>query len=365
MRFTTITRRQKYMEAQINEQKMNELIGRVVSDLGASLGSSLTYLGQKLGLFKALANKGPMNSTELASATGTVERYVREWLINQSAGGYVEYDPSTGRYSMTPEQVVALTDETSPFFVGGGFYVTKAMSAAVGRIEESFRNGGGMLWGEHDPDLFLGTELFFRPSYIGNLINGWLPALSGVTEKLTRGGKAADVGCGHGASTIILAHAFPKSHFYGFDNHAESIHRARQLAADAGVADRTTFEVASASEFPGEGYDLVAFFDCYHDLGDPIGASKRAFQTLDADGSVMIVEPMAGDRVEQNFNPVGRIFSGASTLCCTPNSLAVGGPALGTVASDQALRETVFAAGFSSFQRVTETPFNRIFEARR
>jgi SAM-dependent methyltransferase len=353
------------MAAQINEQKLNELLGRVVSDLGASLSCSLTYLGQKLGLLSALAEKGPMNSAELAAATGTVERYVREWLINQTAGGYLEYDPTTGRYSMTPEQIVALTDQTSPFFVGGGFYITKAMAAAVGRIAESFHKGGGMLWGEHDPDLFTGTELFFRPSYIGNLVNGWLPALNGITEKLTRGGSAADVGCGHGASTIILAQAFPQSRFYGFDNHPESITRARELAADAGVADRTTFEVASATEFPGEGYDLIAFFDCYHDMGDPIGASKRAFQTLDADGSVMIVEPMAGDTVEQNFNPVGRIYSGASTLCCTPNALAVGGPALGTVASDQALRDTVLVAGFKTFERVTETPFNRVFEARR
>ena len=353
------------MDRQIDEAKMNQLLGRVVGDLGATLSSSLTYLGQKLGLFAALANGGPMTSSELAASTGTVERYVREWLINQTGGGYIEYDSSSGKYHMTNEQAVALTEELSPFFVGGGFYITKAMSAAVGRIEESFRNGGGMLWGEHDPDLFLGTELFFRPSYIGNLVSSWLPALNGIQAKLTKGGTAADIGCGHGASTILMAKAFPKSRFYGFDNHPASIERAREIAAEAGVGERTTFEVAGASEFPGAGYDLIAFFDCYHDMGDPAGASKRSFQTLDADGSVMIVEPMAGDRVEDNFNPVGRVFSGASTLCCTPNALAVGGPALGTVATDEALRQTVVSAGFSSFKRVTETPFNRVFEARR
>ncbi len=352
------------MEEKINQAKMNALLGRVVNDLGASLSSSLTYLGQKLGLFAALAREGPLTSTELASSTGTVERYVREWLINQAAGGYVEYDPSTGRYFLSKEQSTALTDKNSPYFVGGGFYITKAMSAAVGRIEESFRSGGGMQWGDHDPDLFIGTELFFRPGYIANLVASWLPALSGIEAKLKAGARAADIGCGHGASTIIMAQAYPKSHFYGYDNHEDSIVRAREAARQAGVDHRTTFEVAGAGEFPGGGYDLIAFFDCLHDMGDPVAASRRAYETLHADGSAMIVEPMAGNRVEENFNPVGRIFSGASTLCCTPNSLAVGGPALGTMASDDVLRQTVLAGGFSSFKRVTETPFNRIFEAR-
>ena len=353
------------MAAQFDEGRAQALIGRLVNDIGASMSMTLGYLGQKLGLFKALAESGPMSSVELASATGTVERYVREWLINQAAGGYVEFDPSTDRYSMTREQATVLTDETSPYFVGGGFYTVKAMSQAVSRIEDAFRKGGGMQWSEHDPDLFLGTELFFRPVYIANLVGSWIPALSGINKKLADGGSVADVGCGHGASTIIMAKAYPNSRFFGFDNHEPSIERARLAAAEEGVADRVTFEVAGASDFPGERYDLIAFLDCLHDLGDPVGAARRAYKTLDESGSAMIVEPMAGEKVEENFNPVGRVFSGASTLCCTPNSLAFGGPALGTIASDQALRDTVMAGGFSSFKRVTETPFNRVFEARR
>lgn len=353
------------MSGQVSEEKINALMGQFVNDLGASLSASLTYLGQKLGLFKALAQSGPMTSSELATQTGTVERYVREWLMNQAASGYIDYDPQTGRYFLTLEQTLAMTDEKSPFFIGGGFYLVKALNAAVTRIEEAFTRGGGMQWGEHDPDLFIGTELFFRPGYIASLVSSWIPALNGIDAKLRAGGKAADIGCGHGASTIIMALAYPNSHFFGYDNHGASIERAREAAAEAGVGDRVSFEVAGASEFPGSGYDLIAFFDCLHDMGDPLGASKQAYQCLAADGSVMIVEPMAGDAVEGNLNPVGRIFTAASTLCCTPNSMAVGGPALGTVATDEILRQTVKGGGFSTFERVTETPFNRIFEARR
>ena len=240
----------------------------------------------------------------------------------------------------------------------------KAMTSAVSRIEDHFRNGGGMLWGEHDPDLFIGTEKFFRPGYSAHLVATWIPALTGIEEKIKSGGKVADIGCGHGASTIIMARAFPNSRFYGFDNHDASILHAREAAAAAGVSDRVTFEVADARGFPGENYDLVCFFDCLHDMGDPLGAAKRASAALGKDGSALIVEPMAGNTVEENFNPIGRTFAAASTLCCTSNSLALDGPALGAVASEADIGAIVLAGGFKQFRRATETPFNRVFEAR-
>ncbi len=351
--------------APINEDKMNAFLGKVVGDFGAALSSSLVYIGQKLGLYKSLASNGPSTPAELAANTSTTERYVREWLINQAASGYVEYDVESGRYSLAPEQAAALTDESSPFYVGGGFYVIKAMTQAVNRIEDGFKNGGGMLWGEHDSDLFVGTERFFRPGYAAHLTAAWIPALTGIEEKLKAGGKVADIGCGHGSSTVIMAQAYPNSRFWGFDNHEKSIETARQRAKDSGVADRVTFEVANATELPDQHYDMVAFFDCLHDMGDPVGACKRAAQVLADDGSALIVEPMAGNTVEENFNIIGRTFSGASTLCCTSNSLALNGPALGAVAPESAIREVVLAGGFSEFRRATETPFNRIFEARK
>jgi len=350
----------------INEEKMNAFLGKVVGDFGAALSSSLAYIGTKLGLYEAMANSGPINARELAERTGTVERYIREWLINQAAGGYVEYDAATDRYTLPAEQATALTDQSSPFYVGGGFYVVKAMTAAQTRILEAFKNGGGILWGDNDPELFLGTERFFRPGYATHLIATWIPSLTGVEEKLKAGAKVADIGCGHGSSTIIMAQAYPNSRFWGFDNHEGSISTARERAKDAGVSDRVTFEVANASNFPKVegGYDLITFFDCLHDMGDPSGAAKRASENLAADGSALIVEPMAGNTVAENFNPIGRTFSAASTLCCTSNSLALGGPALGAVATEGALRNTVLAGGFKQFHRATETPFNRIFEAR-
>ena len=349
----------------VDEEKLTQFLGKVINDFGAALSSGLVYIGQKLKLYHAMAGAGPLTPAELAQRTGTVERYVREWLINQASGGYVEYDPATGRYVLPPEQAVALTDETSPFFVGGGFYVVKAMLQSQARIAEAFQKGGGMLWGEHDPDLFIGTERFFRPGYATHLTAEWIPALTGAEAKLKAGASVADVGCGHGASTIIVAQAYPKSRFIGFDNHEPSIQRARHAAREAGFADRVQFEVAQASAFPGARYDLICFFDCLHDMGDPVGAAKRASQTLATDGSVLIVEPMAGNTVEENLNPIGRTFSAASTLCCTANSMALGGAALGAVATDQAIRDTVMAGGLTQFRRATQTPFNRIFEARR
>lgn len=349
----------------INEDKMHEFLGKVVGDFGASLSSSLAYIGQKLGLYKALASDGPSTSAELAKNTSTNERYVREWLVNQAASGYLTYDSAKERYSLSPEQTAALTDENSPFYVGGGFYVIKAMTNAVNRIEDGFKNGGGVLWGDHDPDLFIGVEHFFRPGYATHLIASWIPSLTGIEEKLKAGAKVADIGCGHGASTVIMAQAYPNSRFWGFDNHDKSIETARQRAKDAGVADRVTFEVSSANEIPDQQFDMVAFFDCLHDMGDPAGACKRAAEVLAPGGSALIVEPMAGNTVEENFNIIGRTFSGASTLCCTSNSLALGGPALGAVATESAIREVVLANGFGEFRRATETPFNRVFEARK
>ena len=350
---------------EINEDKMHQFLGKVVGDFGASLSSSLAYIGQKLGLYKALAADGPLTPAELAQKTNTNERYVREWLVNQGAGGYVEYDTESGRYSLSPEQAVALTDEQSPFFVGGGFYLVKAMTQAVERIEGYFKNGGGMLWGEHHPDLFVGTERFFRPGYTAHLVGSWIPSLDGVEEKLKAGAKVADIGCGHGASTIIMAKSYPNSEFWGFDNHEGSIEYAKKAAQDAGVADRVHFEVASAQTLPDNGYDLVTFFDCLHDMGDPVGACRRAAEVLNADGKALIVEPMAGNNVEENFNIIGRTFAGASTLCCTSNSLAQNGPALGAVATEDAIRDVVLKGGFKEFRRASETPFNRIFEAKK
>jgi SAM-dependent methyltransferase len=350
----------------IDPEKLHSFVGKVVGDFGAALSSSLVYIGQKLGLYKALADGGAMTPEELATRTETQARYVREWLINQATGGYVEYDPATGRFHLSPEQAVALTDEDSPFFVGGGFYVVKAMANATPRIEKAFREGGGILWGDHDPDLFIGVERFFRPGYRMYLVNDWIPSLKGIEERLKAGGKVADVGCGHGASTIIMAQAYPNSRFYGFDNHEPSIEQARRRAEEAGVSDRVTFEVARASEIPEGPYDLVCFFDCLHDMGDPVGAARRACEVLAEGGSALMVEPMAGNTVEENFNIVGRTFSAASTLCCAPNSLAQDGPALGAVATEETLRDVVVTqGGFKEFRRATETPFNRVFEARR
>lgn len=349
----------------IDEEKMHDFLGKVVGDFGATLSSVLGYIGIKLGLYKALAESNGMTPDELAQKTNTNERYIREWLINQASGGYIEYDPNEQTYSLTAEQNAALTNEDSQFYVGGGFYLIKALINASPRITENFQNGNGMLWGDHDPDLFLGTEKFFRPGYKFHLISEWIPALTGIEEKLKSGAKVADVGCGHGASTILMAEAFPNSNFFGFDMHKESIEMAEKRAQEAGVADRVNFKVADAAAFPNEDFDLICFFDCLHDMGSPEKVARHAFETLNDEGSVLLVEPMAGKKIEDNFNPIGRTFSAASTLCCTPNALATGGDALGAVASDDALKSRFTAGGFTEFRRATETPFNRVFEARR
>lgn len=349
----------------VDDKLMEELIHRVVADCGAAMSSALVHIGDRLGLYQTLANDGPMTPRELARATNTNERYVREWLVNQAGGGYVSYDKQTSRYYMTPEQAAALADPESPTYLAGGFQTSVALIQATERIATAFRSGSGMLWSEHDPNLFEGTERFFRPGYQAHLVSEWIPALEGVQKKLETGGNVADVGCGHGASTIILAKAYPKSAFVGFDNHPPSIVKATEAAAKAGCGSNIRFEVASATEYRGAGYDLITFFDCYHDLSHPIGAASHAFAALKPEGVLMIVEPMAGDHVEDNINPLGRVFSAASTLCCVPNSLALGGPALGAIASDTEIRDAVTAGGFTRFRRATETPFNRVFEARR
>ncbi|HEV2972558.1 MAG TPA: class I SAM-dependent methyltransferase [Pirellulales bacterium] len=348
----------------IDEAKMQAFLGQAVGDIGAAMSAVLALIGDKLGLYKAMAGAGPLSAAELARRTGTSERYIREWLGNQAAGGYVSYDPTTETYTLPPEQAAALADETSPFFVSGAFQVIAAMFKAEPKMVENFRSGGGLAWGEHDCQLFAGTERFFRPNYRGNLIASWIPALTGVREKLTAGGKVADVGCGHGASTILMAESFPKSRFFGFDNHAASIETARKRAAEAGVADRVTFDVAGSTDYPGRDFDFVAHFDCLHDMGDPVGAARHVAETLGRDGAWMVVEPLASDRVEENLNPVGRVFYAASTMICVPASLAYHGPALGAQAGEARLREVITAGGFTRLRRAAQTPFNLVLEAR-
>ncbi len=345
--------------------KLEAFVGKAVTEAGATLSSSLVLIGDKLGLYKAMAGSQPTTSSELAAKTNTSERYVREWLLNQAAGGFIDYDPSAHRYSLSPENALALTDESSPAFVIGLFQTAVALSRAEARITEAFRSGKGMAWGEHDPDLFHGTQRAFRPGYTANLVSNWLPALEGVTAKLEAGALVADVGCGIGMSTILMAQAYPRSRFIGFDFHAPSIELARQEAVKAGVANRVTFEVTKATEYPGANYDLIAFFDCLHDMGNPIEVIKQARKAIASDGTVLLVEPMAGENVEDNFNPVGRFFSAASTMVCTPNSIAGGGnPSLGAVATEKQTREVVLAGGFTRFRRAMDTPLNRMFEVR-
>ncbi|MGA7118724.1 MAG: class I SAM-dependent methyltransferase [Polyangiaceae bacterium] len=349
----------------VDEKKLTDFLGKVVGDVGAAMSAALVVIGDKLGLYKAMAEGGPMTSVDLAQRTGTTERYVREWLNAQAAGGYVTYDPTSGRFTLPPEQALALADESSPASVPGLFHVTAAMWHGEEKMTENFRSGGGITWGAQHPCLFVGTERFFRSGYIGNLVKAWLPALDGVTAKLERGAKVADVGCGLGASTILMAKAFPKSRFVGFDSHTESIALARDRAGQAGVADRVSFEVAKSTDYPGDRYDLIAHFDCLHDMEDPVGAARHVRRTIAPEGTWMIVEPLAGDNLQDNHNPVGRVFYSASTLLCIPHSLAHRGPALGAQAGEARLREVVVSGGgFSRFRRATETPFNLVLEAR-
>jgi SAM-dependent methyltransferase len=352
------------MTMNIDQTKLDAFLGKVVGDVGAAMSAALVVMGDRLGLYKALAT-APATPAELAKRTETTERYVREWLNGQAAAGYVSYDAATQKFSLPPEHALALTDAQSPAFVPGLFQVTAAIWNAEPRVAERFRSGEGLPWGEQHPCLFEGTERFFRSGYIGQLVSSWLPSLDGVTAKLEAGARVADVGCGLGASTILMAKAYPRSRFWGFDSHAVSIETARKRAADAGVADRVVFEVAKSTDFPGKDYDLVACFDCLHDMEDPVGAARHVRESLAQDGTFMIVEPFAGDSPEDNHNPVGRVFYAASTMICVPHSLSQRGPALGAQAGEARLREVANAGGLTRFRRATATPFNLILEARR
>lgn len=343
---------------------LEQFMGKMLGDMGAAISGALVVLGDRLGLYRTLGTSAPMTAAELATKTNTSERYIREWLAAQAASGYVTQVAGTKQYTLSPEQKMVFADENSPTCMVGAYDVVTSLFHDVPKLEEAFRTGKGVGWHEHHPCLFRGTERFFRPGYIANLVSSWLPSLTGVVEKLNRGAKVADVGCGHGASTILMAKAYPKSQFIGFDYHPASIDRARLAAKEAG-ADNCTFEVADSRKYPGTGYDLVAFFDCLHDMGDPIGAAKHVKTTLAKDGTWLIVEPFAHDTVEENMNPVGRIFYSASTMICVPASLSQEGAlGLGAQAGEAKLKEVVTAGGFTKFRRANETPFNLILEAK-
>jgi SAM-dependent methyltransferase len=347
----------------INEERLNAFLGKAVGDLGAAVSAVLMVVGDELGLYRELA-KTPLTSAELAERTHTHERYIREWLANQAAGGYTEYDAASGKYSLSEEQALCLANPNGPVDLPGAYAIVEDLFHIKQRAVENFRTGKGMEWGEHHPCLFHGTERFFRAGYNANLLGSWLPALESVTQKLGSGGRAADVGCGHGASTILMAKAFPNSQFIGIDYHDASIQTARARAAEAGVSN-VQFETADATSYEQRGLDFIAFFDCLHDMADPSGAARHARNALKPDGVCMIVEPFAGDQVQNNLNPVGRIYYGASSLICVPVSLARGGPALGAQAGEQRLRKVlVNDGGFTRFRRATETPFNIVLEAR-
>ena len=349
----------------IDEAKLEQFMGQAVTDMGAAMNGVLVLIGGELGLWKAMAGGGAMTAAEVAERSGVRERYVREWLSAQAASGYVEYDADADTFRLPPEQAMAFAHEDSPVFVLGGYHVVGSAFKDAGKIAERFRSGEGFGWHEHDPQLFLGTEQFFRPGYQAHLVSEWIPALEGVEAKLKQGGKAADVGCGHGVSTFLMAKAYPNSTIHGFDYHDASIARARKLAQAEGVSENTEFEVAAAKDFPGEDYDLVCFFDCLHDMGDPVGAMRHVRETLDDDGTVMLVEPFAADSLPDNLNPVGRIYYAASTLICTPSSLSQEvGLGLGAQAGEKRLRDVAEEAGFTRFRRATETPFNLVLEAR-
>ena len=350
---------------EVNQDRLNTFIGKMLGDVGAAMGASLMLVGDKLGLYRALAAEGPLTPAELARATNTSERYIREWLSAQAASGYVEYDGTTGKFSMTPEQTLVLGDDDSPVFMGAVGSLVAATLLDEPKISDAFKTGKGVGWNQRSECLFCGTARFFRTGYKHHLVQEWLPALDGVVEKLERGAKVADIGCGHGVSTRLMAEAFPNSHFFGFDYHADSIDTARQAARDAGLGDRVRFDVHSAKTYPAEGFDLVCFFDCLHDMGDPVGAMKHVRETMAADGTCMLVEPFAGDRLEDNLNPIGRIYYSASTMICTPASLDQEvGMALGAQAGETRLREVARQGGLTRFRRATETPFNLILEAR-
>lgn len=349
---------------ELNETKLHEFLGKMVVEMGAAANGALIIMGDKLGLYKSLASNGPMTSDQLSESTGTTERYVREWLSAQAASGYIEYDAEGEKFSMTPEQVAVFGDEESPVLMTGAFYGISSMYHDQPKIEHAFRSGEGVSWGAHTSCLFCGTEKFFRPSYKANLVSSWIPALDGVKEKLQKGAKVADVGCGHGVSTVVMAQAFPNSEFIGYDFHEASLEHASALAKEEGVSN-ISFKMASSKTFPATGYDLVTFFDCLHDMGDPVGACAHVVKALKPDGTCMIVEPFANDTLQENLNPVGRAFYAFSTMICTPSSISQEvGLGLGAQAGEKRLKDVALSGGFSRFRRAAETPFNLILEAR-
>jgi ubiquinone/menaquinone biosynthesis C-methylase UbiE len=350
--------------APIDMDVLMAFVGQVVGDLGATIAAGSVVLGERLGLYRAVA-QGATDAAGLAAATGTDPRYCEEWLRGQAASGYVEYDADHGTFSMTPEKVFALTDPAGPVFLPGAFELALGALKAQAHIEDAFRTGDGFGWHEHDTDVFTGCERFFRPGYLMSLLTEWIPALDGVQARLEEGARVADLGCGHGASTLLMADAFPSSRFIGSDYHEGSIEAARERAAEAGVGDRVTFDVSGAQTLEARDLDLVTTFDCLHDMGDPLGAARRILGSLATDGTWMIVEPAAGDTVESNLNPVGRVYYSFSTYLCVPNAMSQsGGYALGAQAGEAAIRQVVTDAGFTRFRRVAETPFNNVYEAR-
>jgi SAM-dependent methyltransferase len=349
----------------IDPEKLMGFVFRAVDEVGASLNNALVVMGDALGYYRTMADGAPITPSELAEQTSTSEHYAREWLAAQAAGSYVDYDPATRTYTLPAEHAAALTDENSPAYLPGFFQIAHGTVRDAAAVIEAARTGDGIGWHAHNGDVHVGCERFFRTMYNAHLIGEWLPALDGVVAKLEQGAAVADVGCGHGASTILMARHFPRSSFVGSDYHEASIAVARERAERAGVADRVRFEVAPATGYSGTGFDLVTMFDCLHDMGDPVGAARHVRETLADDGTWMIVEPAAGDRIEDNLNPVGRAYYGFSTLLCTPGSLSQDvGLALGTQAGPARIRDVTTAAGFARFRPAANTPFNNVFEVR-
>lgn len=350
----------------VNQQKLDALVGRLIGEISAGYGGVMVAIGDKLGLYKAMAGAGPLNSQEIARRGGCAERYVREWLNSQVAGGYIDYHPISTTYELTPEQATVLADELSPLFLPYAWQIVASMWADEAKTLAAFKTGKGVSWGEHDERLFCGIAAFYRNAYSANLIKDWLPALTGVTEKLSDGAIVADVGCGHGHSSVLMAKAFPKSRFWGFDVHEESIATARRVARAAGVEDRVSFEVAKADGYTKRGYDLVCFFDCLHDMGRPVEAARYAATAMAEGGTLMLIEPFAGDRVEDNVGPIGRMYyAGSTTMCCAHAISEHGSHVLGAQAGPRQLEDVLKAAGLGSIRRAVETPFNLIIEARR
>jgi SAM-dependent methyltransferase len=340
-------------------------MGKMLADMGAAMAGATVVMGDRLGLYVAMSEAGPVDAAHLARLTGTSERMVAEWLAAQATSGYVTYDPASGLFSLSPEQAMVFADEDSPVFLAGGYGTVASAWRDEPRIADGYRSGRGLGWHERDPCLFCGTERFFRPSYRHNLVQSWLPALKGVTAKLEAGATVADVGCGHGASTLIMARAYPKSRFIGFDYHPASVAAAREQAAREGLSDRVSFEVGAAQQVPAQGFDLACCFDCLHDMGDPTGAALRLHDALKPDGTLMVVEPLARDRLEDNMNPVGRVYYAASAMICTPASLNQPGQAgLGAQAGPGRLSAVIREGGFHDVRVAAETPFNMVLEAR-